>query len=64
MSGKKFMLWFIGALIVVSVAFMTANAMLVREKADVCAGKYDASARASCYATATIGPPPNRIKYH
>ena len=63
-SGKKFVLWMIAVLIVFSIAFLTANAMLVREKADVCAGYYDPTVRANCYATATIGPPPDMIKYH
>lgn len=63
-SGKKVILWMIAILIVFSIAFMTANAMLVRTKADVCAGYYDPTARANCYATATIGPPPDMIKYH
>lgn len=64
MSGKRIVLWLIGFFLVVSVIFMTANAMLIREKADVCAGKYDPTVRANCYATATIGPPPDLIKYH
>jgi hypothetical protein len=63
-SGKKVILWMIAILIVFSIAFLTANAMLVRTKADVCRGYYDATARADCYATATIGPPPDMIKYH
>ena len=63
-SGKKVVLWMIAILIVFSIVFMTANAMLVRQKADVCAGYYDATARANCAATATIGPPPDMIKYH
>jgi hypothetical protein len=63
-SGRKVILWMIAILIVFSIVFLTANAMLVRQKADVCAGYYDATDRASCYATATIGPPPDMIKYH
>ena len=63
-SGKKVILWMIAILIVFSIVFMTANVMLVRQKADVCAGYYDATDRANCAATATIGPPPDMVKYH
>ena len=44
-SGKKVILWMIAILAVFSIVFLTANAMLVRQKADVCAGYYDATAR-------------------
>lgn len=63
-SGKKVILWMIAILIVFSIVFMTANVLLVRQKADVCAGYYDPTERANCAATATIGPPPDMIKYH
>lgn len=64
MQGKRFVLWFLGVLIVVSVIFVIGNMTLIKSKADVCRGYYDPVQQASCAATATAGPPPNLIKYH
>ncbi|MCA1666953.1 MAG: hypothetical protein LC793_06020 [Thermomicrobia bacterium] len=64
MQGKRFVLWLVGALIVVSILFMIGTATLAHGKADICRGYYDPQQQASCAATATAGPPPGLIKYH
>jgi len=64
MQGKRFVLWLFGVLLVVAILFMIGDAKIIQRKADVCGGYYDQQAQRNCYATATIGPPPNLVKYH
>ncbi len=64
MQGKRFVLWLFGALLVASILFMIGTATLGHTKADVCRGYYDPRKQAACAATATVGPPPDMVKYH
>ncbi len=64
MQGKRFILGLLGLLIVFSILFLIGTATLSHGKADVCRGYYDPQQQAACAATATVGPPPNMVKYH
>jgi len=64
MQGKHFILIMIGVLFILSVMYIGGSATFVKTKADVCQGYVSATERADCAATATVGKPPNLIKYH
>ncbi len=64
MQGKHFVLIMVGVLLILTVMYIGGSATFVKSKADVCQGYVSATERADCAATATVGKPPNLIKYH